>query len=364
MEMNDFSLNSYKGKNVFITGDTGFKGSWLAIWLLKLGARVTGFGLPPKNREDNYIVSGLHSRIDHIDGDIRNYAVLSDAIEKSRPHFLFHLAAQALVLESFKDPYQTFTTNVTGTLNILEALRNNPGVKAAVMVTSDKCYENREWTHGYRESDPLGGRDPYSASKGAAEIVISSYTRSFFHERDTPAVASVRAGNVIGGGDWSENRIIPDCIRSLKQGKPIEVRNPRSVRPWQHVLEPLYGYLALGSALSGPDGKMFCGPWNFGPYPSSTVTVEEIVLEIIRQWGSGRYQVPGQGHENLESVMLALDITKVTHLLKWHPVLPLNKSVQFTIDEYKTNGMSEEEIFNQRSAHIDEYMDLQQKRVD
>lgn len=178
--MNDFSLNTYSGKNVLITGDTGFKGSWLAIWLLKLGARVTGFGLPPKNREDNFTVSGLHSKINHINGDIRDYSVLSDVIQRSRPDFIFHLAAQALVLDSYKDPHQTFTINVNGTLNVLEVIRKNSIIKAAVMVTSDKCYENREWIHGYRESDSLGGRDPYSASKGAAEIIISSYIRSFF----------------------------------------------------------------------------------------------------------------------------------------------------------------------------------------
>jgi CDP-glucose 4,6-dehydratase len=361
--MSDFLSHSYSGKNVLITGDTGFKGSWLAIWLLKLGARVTGFGLPPKNTEDNFIVSGLYSKIDHITGDIRDFTGISEAIYKTRPDFVFHLAAQALVLNSYKDPYDAFTTNITGTLNVLEAIRKNPGVKSAVMVTSDKCYENREWIHGYRESDPLGGRDPYSASKGAAEIVISSYIRSFFHEKNAPSVASVRAGNVIGGGDWSENRIIPDCIRSLKCNNPIEIRNPHSVRPWQQVLEPLYGYLLLGSALSGPDGKTFCGPWNFGPYPGNTVTVEALVQELIRQWGSGRDHITQQGSESKESSMLVLDINKATHLLKWHPVLSLKKSVQFTIDEYRIENLSKEAVFNQRSAHIDEYMNLQQPTV-
>jgi CDP-glucose 4,6-dehydratase len=349
----------YHDRKVLITGDTGFKGSWLALWLHLLGAHVTGFGLPPKNHEDNFIVSGLGSKIDHIDGDIRDITVISDLISKSRPDYIFHLAAQALVLDSYKDPYKTFTTNVTGTLNVLEAIRKNPGVKAAVMVTSDKCYENQEWVHGYREFDPLGGRDPYSASKGAAEIVISSYIRSFYHERNAPAVASVRAGNVIGGGDWSENRIIPDCVRSLKHNNPIEIRNPHSVRPWQHVLEPLYGYLLLGSNLSGPDGKKFCGPWNFGPYPCNIVTVEDLVKEMIHQWGNGRYTVPEREQKNKETDMLVLDINKAVHLLKWHPVLTLKKSVQFTIDEYRIDGLSEDAVFKERSAHIDEYMNLQ-----
>lgn len=359
--MKDFSLNRYSGKRVFITGDTGFKGSWLAIWLQKLGARVTGFGLPPRNHEDNYIVSGLPSQIDHINGDIRDFPVLSDAMQKSRPDFVFHLAAQALVLDSYEDPYLTFTTNVTGTLNVLEVFRKCPGVKAAIMVTSDKCYENRECIQGYRESDPLGGRDPYSASKGAAEIIISSYIRSFFQEIDAPAVASVRAGNVIGGGDWSENRIIPDCIRSLKSNNPIEIRNPQSVRPWQHVLEPLYGYLLLGNTLSGPDGKTFCGPWNFGPYPSNIVKVEDLVKEIIQQWGSGTYQISEKEHTTKESNTLVLDISKAMQELKWRPVLPLKKTVQFTLDEYRIDGMSEDAVFNQRSAHIDEYMNIRQR---
>jgi CDP-glucose 4,6-dehydratase len=361
--MNPFSLNTYAGKKVLLTGDTGFKGSWLATWLLKLGARVTGVGLPPKTIEDNFTVCGLHSKIDHINGDIRDFTILSDAIKESRPDFVFHLAAQALVLDSYKDPYETFTTNVTGTLNVLEAIRKSTGIKAAVMVTSDKCYENHEWVHGYRESDPLGGSDPYSASKGAAEIVISSYIRSFFLEKDTPAIASVRAGNVIGGGDWSENRIIPDCIRSLRCKRSIELRNPNSLRPWQHVLEPLYGYLLLGSALFGQDGKTFCGSWNFGPYPCNTVTVEDLVQEIICQWGSGNYHISTSQLKKRESEMMVLDINKSVHLLKWHPVLPLKKSVQLTIDEYQIDGLSVDAVFNQRSAHIDEYVNLQQSVV-
>jgi CDP-glucose 4,6-dehydratase len=360
--VNEFLLKGFKGKKVIITGDTGFKGSWLATWLIKLGASVTGFGLPPKNMEDNFVVSGLGSKFHHTNGDIRDLNAISTIIKEKTPDFVFHLAAQALVLESYKDPHQTFTTNVIGTLNVLEAIRENPGLKAGVMVTSDKCYENLEWVHGYRESDPLGGRDPYSASKGAAEIVISSYIRSFFHGKDAPSVASVRAGNVIGGGDWSENRIFPDCIRSLKCNRPIEIRNPDSVRPWQHVLDPLYGYLLLASALSGSDGKNYGGSWNFGPYPCNTVKVEDLVQEIIRYWGSGSYHITKQKHENRESGMLVLDINKAMHQLNWHPVLPLIESVQLTIDEYRIDGLSEDEVFNQRSAHIDEYMSLQQKR--
>lgn len=363
MGMNTFSLKGYAGKNVFITGDTGFKGSWLVIWLLRLGARITGFGLPPKNQEDNFLVSGLQSRITHINGDIRDSSELTKALHKSKPDIVFHLAAQALVLDSYKDPYQTFSTNIAGTLNVLEAIRKYPTIKAAVMVTSDKCYENREWVHAYRESDPLGGNDPYSASKGAAEIVIASYIRSFFLNTSDPSVASVRAGNVIGGGDWSDNRIVPDCIRSIENNHSIEIRNPHSVRPWQHVLEPLYGYLLLGCALSGPTCKPFCGPWNFGPYPGNVVTVEKLVQEFIHQWGSGKYHISEQLNGNKESGMLVLDINKAIHLLNWHPILSLEKSIRLTIDEYRIEGWSDDEVFNQRSAHIDEYMRLQQNTV-
>jgi CDP-glucose 4,6-dehydratase len=351
-------FQEYKGKNVLITGDTGFKGSWLAIWLLHLGANVTGFGLPPRNKEDNYNVSGLDTKIHHIDGDIRNFTNVSETIKKCTPDFVFHLAAQALVLDSFEDPYTTFETNIGGTLNVLEAIRKNSGISAAVIVTSDKCYENKDWVHGYRETDPLGGKDPYSASKGAAEIVTSSYIHSFFSSPGTTSVATVRAGNVVGGGDWSNNRIIPDCIRSLNQNRPINIRNPLSVRPWQHVLEPLYGYLKLGRALYN-EGKKYSGPWNFGPHPLNAVTVEHLAKEIIRQWGSGTYHVSENEKRNAESRMLTLDISKAAHVLQWHPILSLEQALKYTIDEYKIDGWSEDAVFCQRCAHIEKYMDLQ-----
>jgi CDP-glucose 4,6-dehydratase len=353
----DFS-QEYKGKNVLLTGDTGFKGSWLATWLLHLGAHVTGFGLPPRNREDNFNISGLDARIHHINGDIRDYTGVSETLKKSKPDFIFHLAAQALVLDSFEDPYVTFVTNIVGTLNVLEAIRKNPGVSSAIIVTSDKCYDNKDWVHGYRETDPLGGKDPYSASKGATEIVTSSYIHSFFSLPDTPSVATVRAGNVIGGGDWSDNRIIPDCIRSLNQNQPIKIRNPLSVRPWQHVMEPLYGYLKLGIALS-KEGKKYSGPWNFGPQPRNAVTVEHLVKEIIRQWGSGAYLISDNENRNAESRTLTLDISKAAHILHWHPVLSLEQALKYTIDEYRVDGWPAEAVFNQRCAHIDEYMDIQ-----
>lgn len=355
--MSNFSLQDYSGKKILITGDTGFKGSWLALWLLKLGGNVTGLGLPPVTREDNYVITGLESKIRHIDGDIRDPYLISDIIQEVKPDFVFHFAAQALVLDSYRDPHNTFTTNILGTLNILEAIRKVSSVKAAVMITSDKCYENREWIHGYRESDALGGKDPYSASKGAAEIVISSYIRSFFSSENTPAVASVRAGNVIGGGDWANDRIVPDCIRALKNQQPICIRNPHSVRPWQHVLEPLYGYLLLGSALRA-NRKKFSGPWNFGPHHKNAVPVELLVQEIIHQWGSGSYRVDSPDNAAAESSILMLDISKAVHLLGWTPCLSLKESVRLTLDEYKITSLTEQEVFDQRSRHIHEYMKL------
>lgn len=358
--MKNSSLQTYSGKTVLVTGDTGFKGSWLSLWLSKLGANVVGLGLPPVTQDDNFIITGLGSKIQHIDGDIRDPEVVSDIIRDKRPDFVFHLAAQALVLDSYREPHQTFTTNIVGTLNVLEAVRNTSCVKAAVMITSDKCYENREWVHGYRESDPLGGKDPYSASKGAAEIVISSYIRSFFTDGDTPAVASVRAGNVIGGGDWAKNRIVPDCIRTLMKKQPIRIRNPDAIRPWQHVLEPLYGYLLLGSALR-KNHKKFSGSWNFGPHPTSAVPVESLVKEIIRQWGSGSYQIESSENATAESAILMLDISKAIHILRWSPCLSLKDAVRFTLEEYRVTGLSEMEIYEQRSQHIDEYMKLQER---
>src|SRR5574341_1665538 len=226
--------NIYNGKTVLVTGETGFKGSWLTIWLLNLGANVVGYALSPKTEKDNYAICDLGDKINHINGDIRDYQTLLKVFLKYEPEIVFHLAAQALVLDSYKDPLYTYSTNVIGTANLLEAVRNASSVKAAINVTSDKCYENHEWIYGYREIDRIGGKDPYSASKGASEIITSSYLRSFFNRDNTANIASVRAGNVIGGGDWSDNRIFPDCMRALINHEPIVIRNPNAVRPWQH----------------------------------------------------------------------------------------------------------------------------------
>jgi CDP-glucose 4,6-dehydratase len=356
----DFS-ELYKDKKILITGDTGFKGSWLALWLNNLGATVTGIGLEPKTPHDNYCVCDIESVITHHNVDIRQYNKILKIFNETNPHIVFHLAAQPLVSESYISPRETFEINTQGTANVLEAIRHTPSVQAAVMVTSDKCYENREWIHGYRETDPLGGYDPYSASKGAAEIVISSYIRSFFSHERTALISSARAGNVIGGGDWSKNRIIPDFMRSIDEKKPLILRNPRAVRPWQHVLEPLYGYLLLGATMIAK-GHSFCGAWNFGPLYRNNLTVEDLIGRFIEKGKVGEMKIPDQQENFHEAGFLSLDISKAVHQLGWHPVLDIDAMIQFTLDEYKIKDMSTEAIFNQRCAHIDEYTN-QLKRV-
>ena len=350
----------YVGRKVIITGDTGFKGSWLALWLQKLGATVTGIGLDPKTSRDNYVACGLGSVITHHICDIRQYDKIQKIFTTTKPDIVFHLAAQALVSESYTCPRETFDINTQGTANILEAIRHTPSVQAGVMVTSDKCYENLGWVHSYRETDPLGGHDPYSASKGAAEIIISSYIRSFFSKDGTPVISSARAGNVIGGGDWSKNRIIPDFMRSLEGKKPIDLRNPGAVRPWQHVLEPLYGYLLLGATMINK-GHSFSGAWNFGPLYRNNLTVEDLIRRFIEQGKRGEMKIPDHRGNFHEAGFLSLDITKAVHQLGWHPVLDIETMIQFTLDEYRVDGLSTEAVFTQRYSHIDEYMNLQKK---
>ncbi|MEK6529018.1 MAG: CDP-glucose 4,6-dehydratase [Nitrospirota bacterium] len=358
--MSEFFNNIYKGKTILVTGGTGFKGSWLAIWLTRLGANVIGYALPPKTEKDNYLICDLDKKITHINGDIRDYHTLLRAFSKYEPDIVFHLAAQSLVLDSYKDPLYTFQTNVMGSVNLLEAVRHTPSVKVAINITSDKCYENREWIYGYREVDPMGGKDPYSASKGASEIITSSYLHSFFNKKGTANIASVRAGNVIGGGDWSENRIFPDCVKALINNKPIVIRNPESVRPWQHVLEPLSGYLTLGSLLY-TDGTRYSGAWNFGPFSKNMVSVRQLVEETIQQWGSGKYTIENEADNNPEANLLHLDISKAVNKLDWYPVLDFKQTIQFSIDEYRVDGLNSKEIFNQRINHINKYIELRNR---
>jgi len=352
-------LNKYQGKTVLVTGDTGFKGSWLSLWLSLLGANVVGYSLPVKNPEDNYSVCGLDDIVHHVDGDVRDEATILRVMKKHEPEMIFHLAAQALVLDSLQDPRYTFETNIMGTVNVFEAARRSKQVKAIVNVTSDKCYENVEWSHGYRETDRLGGKDPYSASKGAAEIVSSSYARTFFDKKDSAAVATVRAGNVIGGGDWAANRIVPDCIRALQSSLPIRIRNPDAVRPWQHVLDPLYGYLRLGAFLMDGE-KRYSGAWNFGPAHHSVISVKRLVEEVIDHWGTGGYVVDEEPTSH-EAGFLQLDISKSVKELAWYPLMDFPLAVKRTVEEYRIGDRAKRKVRQQRLRHIREYMDRRKR---
>jgi CDP-glucose 4,6-dehydratase len=325
----------YRGRRVFLTGHTGFKGAWLAAWLLDLGAEVAGYALAPSTKPALFDRLGLSRRMAHTRGDVTYAPRLARALKAHRPEIVFHLAAQALVRPSYADPVGTYRTNVLGTVNLFEAARAARSVKAVVNVTSDKCYENREWVYGYREMDPMGGHDPYSASKGCAELVTSSYRNSFF----APAglgLASGRAGNVIGGGDWSVDRLIPDCVRALTCGRVIDLRNPGATRPWQHVLEPLSGYLQLG-ALLRRDPSRYAAGWNFGPDDDSVLTVEQVVQRIVGFWGDGRYRVlkTPQPHE---AKLLKLDASLARQRLGWRPVWDIDTALSMTVSWYRAHA--------------------------
>ena len=340
--MVDFSkLSLYKGKRVLVTGDTGFKGSWLSMILLQLGAEIVGYALPPETEDSLFNSLGLSTKIKHIDGDIRDLDALLNVFNEHKPEFLFHLAAQAIVRRSYNDPKNTFDTNISGSVNILEAVRQTPSLKSIIYVTSDKCYKNKEWIWGYRENDELGGHDPYSASKAAAEIVFSSYLDSFFQKKDDIGLASVRAGNVIGGGDWSEDRIVPDCIRALSNNEPIIIRNPKSTRPWQHVLDPLFGYILLSFKLYR-NRKDYNGSWNFGPDAESIKTVNELAEQIVKNWGAGKININKDKNSPHEAGLLHLNCDKVNQALNWLPKWDFERSIKETTVWYKDvlNGKS------------------------
>jgi CDP-glucose 4,6-dehydratase len=324
----------FTGRRVFITGHTGFKGSWLTYWLLSLGAEVTGYSLGPPTQPSLFDELALGARMDHHIGDVRDLAHLSSVMTASAPEIVLHLAAQPLVRPSYDEPVATFETNVMGSVNILEAARHCITVRAIVNVTSDKCYENREWEFAYRENDAMGGFDPYSASKGAAEIVTAAYRQSFFGPDAAAALATGRAGNVIGGGDWALDRIVPDCVRALSIGEPIAVRNPDAVRPWQHVLEPVGAYLWLASRLF-EEGHAFDDAWNFGPAPSGNLTVGEIVASVLAEWGEGTWTGPAAGtHNPHEARFLKLDCSKAADLLGWRPVWNASQAIRTTTQWY------------------------------
>lgn len=352
--------NFYAGKTVLITGHTGFKGSWLALWLKLLRASVVGFSLEPPTTPSHFDSLQLKEHITHVLGDIRKPNQLEEIFRTYQPEIVFHLAAQPLVRHSYIEPHLTYETNVMGTVNVMEAVRKNPCVRVVVNITSDKCYDNKEWDYAYRENDAMGGFDPYSSSKGCAELVASAYRNSFLHDKQGTRLASVRAGNVVGGGDWAEDRIIPDCIRALAENKPISVRNPAAIRPWQHVLEPLSGYLWLGKQLWS-SGSGFDGSWNFGPNAQSNINVEKIVEKVIAVWGSGSWQgtnvsVP-QPHE---ARFLKLDCSKASTLLDWHPVLGIDETIRFTTIWFKDYYSGEKDTLKRSTLDIDNYVSLAQ----
>jgi CDP-glucose 4,6-dehydratase len=325
----------YKNKRIWLTGGTGFKGAWLCEWLLQLGAQVTVFSQPPPTAPSLFKQLDLSTRIDWTEGDIREAAALKKSLLDCQPDFVFHLAAQPLVRLSYFEPVETYQTNVLGSIHLLESLRQLEKPCAAVMVTTDKCYENREWLHGYREEDPLGGYDPYSSSKAACEIAIASWRRSFFRNHSVK-IASARAGNVIGGGDWAENRIVPDCIRALQAGEDIPIRNKNSTRPWQHVLEPLSGYLVLASQLASGHSSAVAldSAFNFGPHLSANRTVADVVLEALKYW-PGEWIDQSDPNAPHEAGKLNLTTEKAFHLLGWLPRWDFETAVQKTMEWYR-----------------------------
>jgi CDP-glucose 4,6-dehydratase len=324
----------WKGKRVFVTGHTGFKGSWLCLWLNHLGAQVTGYALPPPSDPSLFDMARVGELIDSHIGDVTQLALLEGVVAAAQPEIVIHMAAQSLVRYSYDQPVETFATNVLGTVHLLDAVRRVPSVRSVVIVTSDKCYFNEEWVWGYREDSRLGGHDPYSASKGCAELVVTAYQNSFFNPERQPgaaAIGSARAGNVIGGGDWAQDRLVPDILRSLLKNQPTLIRNPQATRPWQHVLEPLHGYLMLAERLF-TDGHQFASGWNFGPPEESERTVGWIIEHLYDLWGVGfeweRDKNPGPP----ESTFLKLDASKARAGLNWRPKLDLNATLAWIVD--------------------------------
>lgn len=327
----------YKNRKVLVTGHTGFKGSWLTIWLKELGAEVSGISLDPRTDKDLFVLAGLTEKVRDYRQDIRDFDKLTSVLENEQPEIVFHLAAQALVIPGYRDPIGTFSINSMGTANILEACRHTASVRHIVIVTTDKVYENGERLAGYKECDPLGGYDPYSASKAAAEIITQSYRQSFFQTASQSAcrsIATARAGNVIGGGDWSEFRLVPDCIKALEENRPVTIRNPESVRPWQHVLEPLSGYLLLASKMA-EDPARYSEAWNFGPGEKDLARVKDLADQLLKCWGAGKWIIDKENSNFHETAMLRLNIDKAKEILGWQPVLSFIEAVQWTGEWYK-----------------------------
>ena len=346
--------NIYAGKRVFLTGHTGFKGSWLALWLTKLGAKVCGYSLAPNTNPSMFTVLDIEHKIEKsIFGDILDEKTLERAISEFQPDIVFHLAAQPLVRLSYREPILTYKTNVIGTLNVLEMAKRCKSVKAFVNITTDKCYENKELNRGYKEDEPMGGYDMYSSSKGCVEIMSSSFRRSFLQEEGTYAMATARAGNVIGGGDWAEDRLIPDCVRYINADEKIEIRNPIAVRPWQHVLEPLSGYLLLGQKLL-EGGKKYAEGFNFGPNEDSVLRVAEVAEKACKYYGKGEVVI--HKRDNLhEANLLMLNIEKAEKVLGWTPTYTADDAVKNTIEWYKHFYAKDVDMFDFTMNQIKEY---------
>jgi CDP-glucose 4,6-dehydratase len=358
-------LGGYAGKRVLVTGHTGFKGSWLTAWLSRLGAEVTGLALAPESERWMFAALGLERRCRHRVGDVRDLAAVRAALDQARPEVVFHLAAQPLVRRSYAQPVETLAVNVMGTAHLLESIRDAGRPCAVVVVTSDKCYENQEWPYGYRETDPMGGHDVYSMSKGATELLVSSFRRSFFPpERLSEhgvALATARAGNVVGGGDWADDRLIPDCVRALERGTAIPIRRPGSVRPWQHVLEPLSGYLMLGARLMGVGTKepgAFAEAWNFGPRADEALPVRDVVEQLLSRWGSGTWEDQSDPSAPHEAGLLRLSIDKAVARLGWRPRWTLAETIARTADWYRAQlgGASADELLQLTHAQLDRYL--------
>ncbi len=330
MSVTNPSSDFWAGRNVLLTGHTGFKGAWLAQWLHHLGANVTGLSDAPLSGQSLYTKLGTNVFQREIFADIRNEQATQDAILDCKPNIVMHLAAQSLVRYSFNNPIETMATNIMGTAHILNAIREVPSCKAVVCITSDKCYENREWVWPYRENDPMGGHDPYSSSKGAAELVISSFRNSYFSQPGTQ-IASARAGNVIGGGDWAQDRLIPDCIRAFENDEGVEIRNPAATRPWQHVLEPLSGYLILAERLANKPTKYDEG-WNFGPNACDVKPVEDLANQLTHLWGGSARWSLAKGAQPHEATALNVDASKARHRLNWAPKLSLEQALSWTVN--------------------------------
>jgi CDP-glucose 4,6-dehydratase len=356
------SPDFWRGRSVLITGDTGFKGCWLTLWLNALGAKVTGFSLDP-NTEPSLYRLAFKDHQDRRFSDIRNLDAVFECFKSTRPEIVFHMAAQSLVRPSYRDPVETYATNVMGTVHILEAIRLADSVAAAVVVTSDKCYENREWHWAYRETEPLGGRDPYSNSKACAELAASAYRSSFFETRlgRRCNVATARAGNVIGGGDWSPDRLIPDIVRSFGKGHSVEIRSPEAIRPWQHVLDPLSGYIRLAECLASKDGAAFAEAWNFGPAETDCLPVSDVVARLSAMWANGAtWHLSDKPHPH-EAGFLKVDASKARMRLGWNSRLDLDTALAWTIDWYQAQ-LKGEEAASLTVAQIARYIDLGRSR--